>query len=127
MSNRQYRTAGGITVDRAIDPLPVDGAIDHIVLALNERRGVLLASSYEYPGRYTRWDIGFVDPPLELVCRGRQFQVRALNERGQVLLPPIEGALLRCGAVANLFADRCEISGTVRSPLGRFPEEERSK
>lgn len=49
-----YQTAGGITVHR--DSAPVDGAaaVEALIDALDERRGVLLASSYEYPGRYTR-------------------------------------------------------------------------
>ena len=38
--------------------------------------------SYEYPGRYTRWDIGFVDPPLALRgARPRLSRVRAERER----------------------------------------------
>src|SRR5579884_2090109 len=127
MSNRQYRTAGGITVDRAIDPLPVDGAIDHIVLALNERRGVLLASTYEYPGRYTRWDIGFVDPPVQVTARGRDVRVDALNERGALLLPAIASAVRTCEAVSHVEVSAASVRGTVREPLGRFPEEQRSR
>lgn len=52
-----------------------------IVDALDSRRGVLLSSSYEFPGRYARWTLGFADPPLELSGTGRSFQVRALNDR----------------------------------------------
>src|SRR3712207_962890 len=74
-----YRTQGGITVQRVVEQLPVEGAIEPIITALDSRRGVLLASSYEYPGRYTRWDIGFVDPPLELVAHARTFRLTALN------------------------------------------------
>src|SRR4029077_1241991 len=88
-----YETAGGIRVQRAVEDIPVANAIEPVVHALDTHRGVLLASSYEYPGRYTRWDMGFVDPPLVLVTRGRGFRVDALNERGRVLLPPIVAAL----------------------------------
>ena len=48
--------------------IPVKNAIEPVIDALDGHRGALLASSYEYPGRYTRWDMGFVDPPLVLVC-----------------------------------------------------------
>ena len=58
---------------------PVRHAIEPILDALDARRGALLASSYEYPGRYTRWDMGFVDPPLALTARGRRFRAEALN------------------------------------------------
>ena len=61
-----YVTNGGVRVTRTIVSIPVQGAIEPVIDALDARRGVVLASSYEYPGRYTRWDMGFVDPPLEL-------------------------------------------------------------
>ena len=53
---------------------PSPSAIEPVIDALDERRGVLLASSYEYPGRYTRWDMGFVDPPARpRRARSRRF------------------------------------------------------
>ncbi|MGH7385883.1 MAG: anthranilate synthase component I, partial [Candidatus Rokuibacteriota bacterium] len=77
-----YLTSGGIRVHRAIESIPVVDAIEPVVEALDARRGVLLASSYEYPGRYTRWDMGFVDPPLVLSARDRRLRAEALNARG---------------------------------------------
>src|SRR4051812_13565838 len=76
-----YRTIGGIGVRRTRRPLPYQGAIEPLVTALDEHIGVLLSSSFEYPGRYTRWDIGFCDPPLSLTSRGRNFTVAASNAR----------------------------------------------
>lgn len=55
--------------------------VEDLVEALDARRGVLLTSSYEFPGRYARWTLGFSDPPLELSGTGRDFRVRALNDR----------------------------------------------
>lgn len=55
--------------------------VEDLVEALDSRRGVLLTSSYEFPGRYARWTLGFSDPPLELSGTGRDFRVRALNDR----------------------------------------------
>lgn len=48
-----YCTPGGVTVTRT--RVPVDGnvAIEELVDALDTQRGVLMTSSYEYPGRYT--------------------------------------------------------------------------
>ncbi|MGH2758166.1 MAG: hypothetical protein ACRDKJ_01235, partial [Actinomycetota bacterium] len=57
-----YVTRGGIEVRRETERIAVPGAVEPLIDAIDSRRGVLLASSYEYPGRYTRWDIGFVDP-----------------------------------------------------------------
>ena len=52
---------------------PISPADTALADALDNRRGVLFSSSFEFPGRYTRWDMGFVDPPLVLTARGRTF------------------------------------------------------
>src|SRR5881397_1599202 len=88
MTATTYETAGGIRVHRTVDEIPVANAIEPVVEALDAHRGVLLASSYEYPGRYTRWDMGFVDPPLALTARHRDFRLEALNARGACCSPP---------------------------------------
>ena len=69
-SSLAYTTAGGIRVKRDVADLPFATALDDALDALDSRRGALLGSSYEYPGRYKRWSLGFVDPPLELTTRG---------------------------------------------------------
>ena len=127
MTTTEYETPGGIRVVRTVETIPTHEAIEPIVDALDTRRGVLLASNYEYPGRYTRWDMGFVDPPLALVARGRAFRVMALNPRGQVLLPPIGAALGRLAAVERFAATDDAIEGGVREAAGRFTEEDRSR
>ncbi len=126
-SAETYRSRGGVTIRRIVEGIPVEGAIDPIIDALDSHLGVLLASSYEYPGRYTRWDMGFVDPPVVLVSRERHFRCTALNQRGRVLLPAIARAVRHLSAVAT--AEMCEDSlvGTITAPTGRFPEEQRSK
>ncbi len=59
----------------------------------------------EYPGRYSRWHLAYVDPCAEIVARGRRITVRALNTRGEVLLPVLAGALRRAGQPAAALAD----------------------
>src|SRR5882724_11926954 len=127
MTATTYETAGGIRVHRTVDEIPVANAIEPVVEALDAHRGVLLASSYEYPGRYTRWDMGFVDPPLALTARNRDFRLEALNARGRVLLAPIAAALRSLDAVERLSATEDALEGAVRAPAGRFVEEERSR
>jgi len=124
---QKYRTAGGIEVRRESEALPYAGAIEPLIDALDARRGVLLASSFEYPGRYTRWDIGFCDPPLEVSAWGRRMRLAALNARGVVLLPALAAALEGDPALAALEASAEAIDLEVREPEGRFPEELRSK
>ena len=127
MTTDSYLTQGGIRVHRRVEEIPVDNAIEPIIEALDAHRGVLLASSYEYPGRYTRWDMGFVDPPLALVARGRRFSVAALNLRGRILLPVLADALAVLGAVEGIERREDAVSGTVGLPAGRFAEEDRSR
>ncbi|HEX6211294.1 MAG TPA: anthranilate synthase component I, partial [Methylomirabilota bacterium] len=127
MTTTEYDTQGPIRVRRTVEAIPIADAIEPIVDALDTRHGVLLASNYEYPGRYTRWDMGFVDPPLALVARGRAFRAEALNARGAVLLPPIAHALGGLPAVERLAATGHVVEGSVREAGGRFAEEERSR
>ncbi|MGK4003648.1 anthranilate synthase component I [Sorangium sp. So ce1036] len=127
MKRESKVTRGGVAVRREVEELAVDGAIQPIVEALDSHLGVVLASSYEVPGRYTRWDIGFIDPPLVLVSRGRDFRFTALNERGRVILPAIDEALRGLDALEALARRGDEVVGAVRPPGARVPEELRSR
>lgn len=103
------------------------GAVEALIDALDEERGVVLASSYEYPGRYTRWDVGFVNPPLVLESRGRQVHLAALNERGRALLPAVADRLARLDSLEACRLTGAGWHGVVRAPTVRFAEEERSR
>ena len=127
MSTDRYTTRGGIAVTRTVEAIPVRDAAEPIISGLDARRGGLLASSYEYPGRYTRWDLAFIDPPLALTAWGRRFRVEALNARGRVLLPPLARALGLLPAVTRLDPAGDALDGQVREAGGRFSEEERSR
>ena len=127
MSTDSYLTQGGIRVHRTVEAIPVANAIEPVIEALDGRRGVLLASSYEYPGRYTRWDMGFVDPPLAVVSRDRTVRVEALNERGEVLLDPVADTLGRLDVIERAERDPAGLAVSVRTPAGRFTEEDRSR
>ena len=127
MKPKSYFTKGGIRVTREIrnrDYQPADTALAR---ALDERRGVLFSSSFEFPGRYTRWDMGFVDPPLVFTARGRRFSIEALNERGLVLLGPIAESLADLAASRVERVGRARISGEIEQTEQRFPEESRSR
>jgi len=126
-STEQYLTRGGITVRRTIESVPVRHAVEPILEGLDQRRGALLTSSYEYPGRYTRWDLGFIDPPVVLTARGRRFRAEALNARGRVLLPALGRTLSGLDVVAAIDTRDDVLEGQVRPPAGRFTEEDRSR
>ena len=124
-----FMTAGGVGIARALTDLPYGDATADVLAALDQRRGVLLGSSYEYPGRYARYDLAFADPPLAIEARGRATRIAALNARGGVLLPALAAALAALPAVEGLDADQAAGTLDVRlhAPPASFPEEERSR
>ena len=127
---QQYTTGGGIVVDVEVADLPEPhGELEALVDALDGARGCLFESSYDFPGRYARWTMGFANPPLVLEAWGRRFCVSALNPRGKVLLPPIQLALRGCDALASLeeAEDGSSLRGVVKPIEGSFTEEERSR
>jgi len=122
-------TEGGVVIRRTAFEIPMAGATAPIAAALDRRRGALYASSCDIPGRYAKSDIGFVDPPLAIVARGRAFEVRALNARGRCLLPCIGRALGAVAAITELGADADAgiVTGFVPAGTGSFSEEERTR
>lgn len=122
-----YRTRGDIDVRVTVVSIEPDAAIEDLVDRLDSARGVLLSSSYEYPGRYTRWDMGFVDPPLAVTSSGDTVLIQALNPRGRVLLEPIRMTLAEFEEVSFVDDDADQIVCQVERVATRFEEEERSR
>src|SRR5579863_2078806 len=88
--------AGGVMITRTADQFD-PAELTRVAALVDRRRGGVLSSGMEYPGRYTRWHMAYVNPPVEIACRGRQVTARALNDRGRVLMPVIRAAMLRAG------------------------------
>ncbi|MET0359412.1 MAG: chorismate-binding protein, partial [Pararhizobium sp.] len=122
-----YVTQGGITVTRRRREASYADAISSYVDQLDERRGAVFSSNYEYPGRYTRWDTAIVDPPLGISSFGRSLWIEAYNARGEVLLSVIAGHLkgVKDITLGTLTARRLDL--TIDMPDHVFTEEERSK
>ncbi|MEM0906751.1 MAG: anthranilate synthase component I [Pseudomonadota bacterium] len=97
MSAMTFKTAGGVTVRRREHEIAYDGALATWIKRLDHERGAAFSSSYEYPGRYTRWDFALANPPLAVEGRGRRVTIKALNERGNALLEPAVAALTAAG------------------------------
>jgi anthranilate synthase len=119
-----YVTAGGIAVTRTVTPFEPD-ELTEVTRHVDDRRGGVFSSGMEYPGRYSRWHTGYVDPCVEFTAHGRRLTATALNERGQVILPAIAGALRKTGTETN--ATGASITIHVPEPTGLVPEEQRSK
>ena len=123
----EYQTTGGVSVKRYAQHLSLDEAIEPVIDNLDSHLGALFASGYEYPGRYTRWDMGFVDPPIQIVTRGHSFRIMALNARGKVLLSSIHRQIEGLQITKTLSRIEDRINGEVHLPEEHFPEEQRSR
>ncbi|HTV20799.1 MAG TPA: anthranilate synthase component I [Polyangiaceae bacterium] len=122
-----YTTAGGLEVTRQRQAIDAHAAIEELIDVLDTRRGVLLSSNYDYPGRYTRWDLGLQNPLLEITSRDRRLDVHALNDRGQLLLAPIGKMLEALDEVEDFRTSAHGLELTIATPARRFAEEERSR
>lgn len=124
----EYKTPAGIDVLRRATPVSGEQAVSALIDRLDAERGILLSSGYEYPGRYTRWDLGFVNPPLALSAQGLTFQVEALNARGVVLLDAVENILTPQQNLRRLNRfNENTLVGEVEVSQTRFAEEQRSR
>jgi anthranilate synthase len=127
MSKIEYQTPGGTTVLCEVDTLPYSEALNEAFDAIDHNQGALFCSGYEYPGRYSRWDIGFIRPPIEIIGRHRNFEINALNERGKQILPMICQAIEGQSYIKRLEIGESSANGELVPMPTHFPEEERSK
>ncbi|PTM92697.1 anthranilate synthase [Mycoplana dimorpha] len=122
-----YETRGGITVTRRRREADYANAISGYVDKLDERRGAVFSSNYEYPGRYTRWDVAIVDPPLAVSSFGRNVWIEAYNGRGEALLAMIAPRLATVSDLSLGASSPRRLDLKVNEPDRVFTEEERSK
>jgi anthranilate synthase len=140
MAETSYLTGGGVRVRRtaaAFDP----AELDQITHEVQDRQGGVLSSGMEYPGRYSRWHLAYIDPPVRIVARGRRISATALNRRGEVLLPVIAAAFRRAADTAGraglvrgqaapstgLGSARREVAVLIGESDEIFTEEQRSR
>ncbi|KTD51132.1 anthranilate synthase component I [Legionella quateirensis] len=123
---QHYKTQGGVHVEFSQHSLDYRQGIESLLERIDSHRGALFASSFEFPGRYTCWDIGFYNPPLAIVCKQNLIKIEALNQRGEVLLAFLHPLLtaqdnLEISINTNVL---CQL--TIKSTDRVFSEEERS-
>ncbi|WP_019633379.1 anthranilate synthase component I [Actinomadura atramentaria] len=127
-TTERFTTGGGVRVTRTaapVDPERKSDVLNALVAAVGERRGGVLSSGMEYPGRYSRWHMAYVDPCLEVVARGRDVAVTALNARGAVLLPAVARALAPVAEARDAGPRRVAVYVPPSDEF--FTEEERSR
>ena len=127
MAQLSYTTPHGITVTRTSSKISFARGLDKLLKELDTKRGIYLSSGYEYPGRYSRWDVGSVAPCLEIVGRERTLMLHPLNERGKILLQLLN-PVLQAHPHWDWYTRFPHAVHLVLKPLAdKFPEEERSK
>lgn len=127
MRHLNYVTASGIAVTRGDSKVPYKLGLNHVLSLLDRYRGFYLSSGYEFPGRYSRWDIASVCPPLEIVAQGRRIEFRSLNERGEQLCQMFSVVLENHPHWDSFGATDFGLAGRLKPLPPLFPEEERSK
>ncbi|MBV9745151.1 MAG: anthranilate synthase component I, partial [Acidobacteriia bacterium] len=127
MGAYRYETPHGIEVTRTVSKANFRKGLKHVLRDLDRHRGIYLSSGYEYPGRYSRWDIASTCPPLEIVSYDREVHFRPLNERGQKLLEILEPVLSSHPHWEEFEFASGQMRGRLKPLPALFPEEERSK
>ncbi len=127
MREYRYTTPHGIQVTRTVSQVVYRRGLQHLLRELDQHRGIYLSSGYEYPGRYSRWDIASTCPPLKIVAWDRRVEFHPLNRRGEALLKMLHPVLEGHPHWEEFGFDGTGLRGRLKPFPGVFPEEERSK
>ena len=127
MREYRYTTPHGIEVTRTVSQVVHRRGLAHLARELDRHRGIYLSSGYEYPGRYSRWDIGSACPPLEIVSYDRRVEFRPLNERGRKILEMFHPVLAGHAHWEEFGFESGILAGRLKPMPALFPEEERSR
>jgi anthranilate synthase len=127
MREYRYTTPHGIQVTRSASKTNFRKGLQHLLSDLDQHRGIYLSSGYEYPGRYSRWDIASTCPPLEIVSYDRRVEFRPLNARGAAILRMFQGLLAPHPHWDEFGFEGDVLAGRLKPLPALFPEEERSK
>lgn len=98
-----------------------------IIDELDYKKGMYLSSGTEYPGRYSRWDIGFINPPVELTAKDNTVSINALNPKGTVILKIISAQLNGGNNYKIIEKNETSIKFEITPSTSSFSEENRSK
>ncbi|HTW65271.1 MAG TPA: anthranilate synthase component I [Bryobacteraceae bacterium] len=127
MSKLIYKTPSGISITRQTSSIPYHKGLGSLMHKLDRYRGIYLSSGYEYPERYSRWDVASVCPPVEIIAAGREIAFNPLNARGEVLNAMLFRILEHHPHWEQFSLDGAALRGCLKPLPALFPEEERSK
>ncbi len=127
MRDYRYTTPHGIRVTRTFTKVNYGKGLGQLLRDLDRHRGIYLSSGYEYPGRYSRWDIASTCPPMEIVACDRQVEFRPLNERGRRITQLLHPVLAGHPHWEEFSLTEGVLQGRLKPLPALFPEEQRSK
>ena len=105
----------------------METALHSVYREISHEKGAILSSGFDYPGRHSRWDMGFVRPAAEFISAGRSFEFRALRAEGLPAVRAAVAALENHPYLTDLTQKEREIHGEIALPGEDFSEEERSR
>src|SRR4051794_37311433 len=127
MRDYRYTTPHGIEVTRTVSKANFRKGLAHLLRDLDQHRGIYLSSGYEYPGRYSRWDIASTCPPLEIISYDRRVEFRPLNARGRKIAEILRPVIAEHPHWEDFGEEAGMLAGRLKPLPALFPEEERSK
>ena len=127
MREQRYTTPHGIVISRIVSRASFRKGLKHLTRELDHHRGIYLSSGYEFPGRYSRWDIASLRPPLEIVSYDRRVEFRPLNQRGRIIAQLLSPVLAGHSHWEQFGFEGEIMAGRLKPLPALFPEEERSR
>ena len=127
MSPEIYTTPSGIAVERTHTKIPFKRGLEALLRKLDSQRGIYLSSGYEFPGRYSRWDIAALAPPLRSPREIAKSIFTPLNPRGEILNRLLEPVLAPHPHWDSFGLENGTLRGTLKPLPALFSEEQRSK
>ncbi len=127
MNEKKIITKAAVELFTSEETLSADSALNDVRANIDRHKGAIFSSGFDYPGRHSRWDIGFVNPAIEFYSIKREFYLHALNDQGKLLLPLFEQNLKNHRDIEKLQSNEALLQGVVSTSTQFFTEEERSR
>jgi anthranilate synthase len=127
MSQTVFTTAAGLRISADATEALLNEALNPVFNGIDVKKGAVFSSGFDYPGRHSRWDIGFINPALEIIVRGKGFKINSLDPSGRGLIEAIHPALASNKHLTSVSLDGDKLSGEIVEPPRYFTEEDRSR
>ena len=122
-----FKTRGGVEIQVVQQPLDPETPLKAIEALIDESKGAIFSSGMDYPGRHSRWEIGFVNPALEFISHKKTFSIIALNDQGRAVLCCLAPVLKNHPHIKQCELTESAIRGSISERDKFFTEEQRSR